>query len=92
MLRAGKAASASIVYCASRRRCASGEDMIPTPRPGDLPEAPEKAGPPGRGAEPLPLLLQSLEEIEELKKTVKGLTGKLKELERRVQALESEKI
>ncbi len=66
--------------------------MIPTPRPGDLPESPEKAGPPGRGPEPLPLLLQSLGEIEELKKTVKGLTEKMKELERRVQALESEKI
>jgi len=57
-----------------------------------MPEAPEKAGPPGRGPEPLPLLFQSLEEIEQLKKTVKGLTEKLKDLEKRVQALESEKI
>ena len=66
--------------------------MLPTPRPGDIPEQPEKTGPPGRGTDPIPLLFQSLEEIEELKKTVKALNEKTKELERRLQALEEQKI
>ena len=57
-----------------------------------MPEPPEKTGPPGRGIDPTPLILQSLEEIEELKKTVKALTEKMKELESRLRNLESEKI
>jgi hypothetical protein len=66
--------------------------MIPTPRPGNIPESPEKTGPPGRETDPTPLVLQSLEEIEELKKTVKALGEKMKELERRLQALEEQRI
>jgi hypothetical protein len=66
--------------------------MIPTPRPGNIPESPEKTGPPGRGTDPTPLLFQSLEDIEELKRHVKALSEKTKELERRLQALEEQRI
>ena len=66
--------------------------MIPTPRPGNIPESPERAGPPGRGTDPTPLLFQSLEDIEELKKAVKALNEKNKDLERRLQALEEKRI
>jgi len=65
--------------------------MIPKPEPGDLPGSPERTGPPGRGPEPIPLLFQSLEDIEELKKNVKALNEKIKELEGRIQTLESKK-
>jgi len=66
--------------------------MIPTPRPGNIPESPEKTGPPSRGSDPTPLILQSLEEIEELKKSVKALSEKMRELERRLEALEEKRI
>ncbi len=66
--------------------------MIPTPRPGNIPESPEKTGPPGRGTDPTPLLVPSLEDIEELKKAVKALIEKNKDLERRLQALEEQRI
>ena len=66
--------------------------MIPRTGVGDIPESPEKTTPPSRGTEQLPLLFASLEEMEELKKTVKALADKVKELEGRVRNLESEKI
>ena len=39
----------------------------------------------------MPLLFQSLEEIQNLKKAVKALTEKVSDLEGRVQALETKK-
>ncbi len=66
--------------------------MIPRPGASDIPESPEKIGPPVRGPEPLPLLFATLEDMEELKKMVKALGDKVKELEGRVRNLESEKI
>ena len=70
----------------------AGESLIPTPRPGDMPETPERPGPPGRGLDINPLLFQSLQDIEELKKTVKHLEESIKNLERRLQTLEEQKI
>ncbi len=64
--------------------------MIPTPRPGDVPDSPERTGPPNRGLEPTPLLFQGLEDIEELKKAVKTLNEKVQDLESRIQNLENQ--
>jgi len=66
--------------------------MIPRPGASDLPEPPERTSPSVRGSEPPPLLLATLEELEELKKTVKALGDEVKEIEGRVRNLESEKI
>ena len=66
--------------------------MIPRPSSGDIPESPEKTGLPVRGTEPLPLLFATIEDMEELRKIVKVLGDKVKDLETRVRNLESEKI
>ena len=66
--------------------------MIPRPGGSEIPESPEKTGPPVRGPEPLPLLFATIEDMEELRKAVKALGDKVKELEARVRNLESEKI
>lgn len=64
--------------------------MIPTPRPSDVPDSPERTGPPGRGSDPTPLIFQGLEDIEELKKAVKTLNDKVRDLEARIQDIESQ--
>lgn len=65
--------------------------MIPTPKQNDIPESPERMGPPVRGPEPLPLLFATLQDLEDLKKVVKTLDGKVKDLEGRMQAIEGRK-
>lgn len=66
--------------------------MIPTPRgPGDLPVPPEEPRPTARGGEPNSLVLQALEEIEAVKRTLAELTKRLDALEHRVSTLETPK-
>ena len=65
--------------------------MIPRPGAGDIPESPEKAGQPVRGPEPLPLLFATIEDMDELKRVVKALGERVKELEARIQAIEGGK-
>lgn len=64
--------------------------MIPVPRgPGDLPVPPEEPRPVGRRGEPSSLVLQALEEIEALKRSLADLAKKIGALEHRVSALEA---
>ncbi len=66
--------------------------MIPTPRgPGDLPVPPEEPGPAIRRGESGSLVLQALEEIEELKRSLAELVKRLEALEHRVSGLEAPK-
>jgi hypothetical protein len=66
--------------------------MIPVPRgPGDLPVPPEKPRPATRGGEPGSLVLQALEEIEAVKRSLVDLMKRLEALEHRVSALEAPK-
>jgi hypothetical protein len=66
--------------------------MIPTPRgPGDLPRPPEEPRPAIRGSEPGSLVLQALEEIEGLKRTLSDMVKRLEALEHRISALETPK-
>lgn len=62
--------------------------MIPRPGAGDIPESPEKTGQPVRGPESLPLLFATIEDVDELKRVVKALGEKIKELEVWIQAIE----
>lgn len=64
--------------------------MIPVPPgPGDIPRPPEEPRPYPRGGEPLPLVMQAMEEIDALKRTLGELTKRLEALEHRVATLES---
>ncbi len=63
--------------------------MIPTPRGPDVPPPPPPL--PGPGApEPSPAVLayKAWEDLEELKREMRGLTARFEGLERRVAALE----
>jgi len=66
--------------------------MIPTPRgPGDLPVPPEEPRPTVRGGESTSLVLQALEEIEAVKRTLSDVLKRLEVLEHRVAGLEAPK-
>ena len=66
--------------------------MIPTPRgPGDLPVPPEEPRPEVRRGEPSSLVLQALEEIEALKRSLSELVKRLEGLETRIAVLEGAK-
>ncbi len=66
--------------------------MIPVPRgPGDLPVPPEEPRPVIRRGEPSSLVLQAMEEIEALKRSLSELVKRLEGLEHRVSALEAPK-
>ncbi len=66
--------------------------MIPIPRgPGDIPTPPEEPRPAQRGGGTPPLVLQALEEIDSLRKTLEGFVKRIEALEHRVAALESSK-
>lgn len=63
--------------------------MIPVPRaPGDLPIPPEEPVPVVRGAEPVSLVLQAMDEIDGLRRALDALTKRLEALEGRVAGLE----
>ena len=63
--------------------------MIPVPRgPGDLPVPPEEPRPEVRRGEPSSLVVQALEEIEALKRSLAELVRRFENLEHRVSALE----
>lgn len=66
--------------------------MIPTPRgPGDLPVPPEEPRPSVRRGEPSSLVLQVLDEIEALKRSLADLVKRLEAIEHRVATLEAPK-
>jgi hypothetical protein len=64
--------------------------MIPVPPgPGDILPSPETSRPILRGGEPVPLVMQAMEEIDVLKRGLADLLKRLEALEGRVAALES---
>lgn len=64
--------------------------MIPVPPgPGDILPSPETARPILRGGEPMPLVMQAMEEIDALKRSLADLAKRLEALEGRVSGLES---
>jgi hypothetical protein len=64
--------------------------MIPVPPgPGDILPSPETSRPILRAGEPMPLVMQAMEEIDALKRGVADLLKRLEALEGRVAALEA---
>lgn len=64
--------------------------MIPVPSgPGDLIPSPEASRPILRGGEPMPLVMQAMEEIDGLKRSLAETLKRLEGLEGRIAALES---